>query len=304
MRVTALSVLLLACSRPAVAPVPAPIEMAITFDDLPAAGPDVPGMSRLRIHREILAALRKHGVPQVYGFVNGKGAEHPDGRAALEAWVAAGYPLGNHTYSHSTPKELPGYFADLHRNEPLLRELLPGSEARWKVFRYPELRQGDTGEAHDAIRAHLAAHGYRIAEVTVDFGDFAWNEPYARCLARGDQGSIEELKRSFLQSAQTFLAFDDSFARRLFGRRIPHILILHGGAFDALMLEDLLALYESAGVRWISFDDARRDPVYGHDAKVAPTGGDILQEQVATERRTPMIPWVTMPLKQLAALCR
>jgi len=67
-----------------------------------------------------------------------------------------------------------------------------------KVFRYPELRQGDTGEAHDAIRAHLAAHGYRIAEVTVDFGDFAWNEPYARCLARGDQGSIEELKRSFL----------------------------------------------------------------------------------------------------------
>jgi len=240
----------------------------------------------------------------VYGFVNGKGAEHPDGRAALEAWVAAGYPLGNHTYSHSTPKELPAYFAELHRNEPLLRELQPGPEERWKVFRYPELRQGETGEAHDAIRAHLAEHGYRIAEVTVDFGDFAWNEPYARCLARGDRGSIEELRRSFLQSAQTFLAFDDSFARRLFGRRIRHILILHGGAFDAVMLDELLTLYESEGIRWISFDDAQRDPVYRHDPRVAPTGGDILQEQVATARQTRLVPWVTMPLEQLATLCR
>src|SRR5437870_11155001 len=104
MRLAALAVSFLACSRPAFAPVPPPIEMAITFDDLPASGPEVPGMSRLQVHREILAALRKHGVPRVYGFVNGKGAEHPDGRAALEAWVAAGYPLGNHSYSHSTPR--------------------------------------------------------------------------------------------------------------------------------------------------------------------------------------------------------
>jgi len=240
MRPPAFLVLLSACSHPGVVPARAPIEMAITFDDLPRAGPDIPGMSRLRIHREILAVLRKHAVPQAYGFINGKGAEDADGRAALEAWVAAGYPLGNHTYSHRTPEELPAYLADLHRNEPLLRELLPGPEDRWKVF---------------------------------------------------------------LQSAQTFLAFDDSFARRLFGRRIRHILLLHGGAFGAVMLDDLLSLYESAGVRWISFDDAQRDPVYGHDAQVAPTGGDILQEQVAMERQTPMIPWVTMPLKQLAALC-
>lgn len=305
MRFATLSVLLLsACSHSSVAPETPLTEMAITFDDLPRAGPDVPGLSRLGIHRQILAALRKHAVPQVYGFVNGKEAEDADGRASLEAWVAAGYPLGNHTYSHTAPEELAAYLADLGRNEPLLRELLPGPEERWKVFRYPYLRQGDTKEVHDAIRAHLAERGYRIAEVTVDFGDFAWNEPYARCLARGDRASVEELKRGFLQSAQTFLAFDDSFARRLFGRRIRHILILHAGAFDAVMLDDLLDLYESSGVRWISFDEAQRDPVYRHDPRVAPTGGDILQEQVATVQQLRLIPWVTMPEKQLAAYCK
>jgi peptidoglycan-N-acetylglucosamine deacetylase len=70
------------------------------------------------------------------------------------------------------------------------------------------------------------------------------------------------------------------------------------------MLDALLSLYERAGVRWISFDDARSDSVYQQDPKVAPTAGDILQEQVATAQRTRVIPWVTMPLEPLAATCR
>ena len=70
------------------------------------------------------------------------------------------------------------------------------------------------------------------------------------------------------------------------------------------MLDDLLALYENAGVRWISFDEAQRDPAYQADPRAAPTGGDILQEQVAMVRQTPLIPWVTRPERQLAAMCR
>jgi hypothetical protein len=70
------------------------------------------------------------------------------------------------------------------------------------------------------------------------------------------------------------------------------------------MLDELLALYEREGVCWISFDDAQRAPLYPHDPRVAPTGADILQEQVATARQTRIVPWVTMPLEQLAMLCR
>ena len=296
--------LLCSCAHATAAPEVTPIEMAVTFDDLPRAGPALPGVSRLQIHREILAALRKHGVQQAYGFVNGKAADDADGRAALAAWVEAGHPLGNHTFSHSSPADVPSYLRDLDADEPLLRELQPGPEARWKVFRYPTLSQGETLEAREAIRRHLAERGYRIAEVTVDFGDWAWNEPYARCLAQGDAAAVGELKRSFLQSARTFLAFDDSFARRLFGRGIRHVLLLHAGALDAVLLDDLLTLYEQAGVRWISFDAALEDPVYREDPRVAPTSGDVLQEQVATARGVGLIPWVTMPLKPLEKICR
>ncbi len=301
-----LALLLTLCACRAGAPAPAAsdrFEMAVTFDDLPRAGPDVPGLSRLQIHRQILAALQKHAVPQVYGFVNGKHLEaHPEDETALTAWTAAGYPLGNHTYSHLAPGDVPAYLADIDKNEPLLRKLVPGP--RWKVFRYPTLSQGATPAAHAAIRAHLAERDYRIAEVTVDFGDWAWNEPYARCLERSDARAIEELKASFLESAATFLTFDDALAQRLFHRRIPHVLLLHVGAFDAVMLDELLTLYQRAGVRFIPLDEALADAVYRDDPGVAPTSGDILQEEVVTARGVKLIPWPQEPLKGLEAMCR
>src|SRR5258708_29360652 len=136
---------------------------------------------------------------------------------------------------------------------------MPGAEQRWKVFRYPFLKQGQTLEARNAIRAHLAGRGYRIAETTIDFGDFAWNDPYARCLARGDGAAIEELKASFLEAAATFLTFDDALAQRLFHRGIPHVLLLHVGAFDAVMLDELLTAYQRVGVRVIPLDEELPD---------------------------------------------
>jgi len=68
-------------------------------DDLPRHGPEVPGQGRLALHRALLEALARHHVPRIYGFVN-SGRAQPGDRAALEAWVAAGFPLGNHTAHH------------------------------------------------------------------------------------------------------------------------------------------------------------------------------------------------------------
>ncbi|HUJ25822.1 MAG TPA: polysaccharide deacetylase family protein [Myxococcales bacterium] len=295
-----LCALLVVACRPA----PPPIEMAITFDDLPRHSP-LPGQSELEVHRALLAALKAHGVPQVYGFVNGAKLElHPEDRAALAAWTEAGYPLGSHTYSHPEPADVTAYLADIDRNEPLLRELMPGDESRWKVFRYPYLMEGNTLADRAAIRAHLRERGYRIAEVSVDFGDWAWNEPYARCLAKGDQAAIAELKASYLQAALVLLAFDDSFARRLLGRRIRHILLMHVGPFDAIMLDQLLTLYEKEGVRFIPFEEALQDEVYRLDPKAAPTRGDTIEDQVFIERQTPVIPWAQEPIKALDKMCR
>src|SRR5690348_2211425 len=63
------------------------IAVAVTVDDLPRNGPDIPGLSRLAIHQKLLRAFAEHRLPPVYGFVNGgKLREHPEDRAALAAW--------------------------------------------------------------------------------------------------------------------------------------------------------------------------------------------------------------------------
>src|SRR5262249_33296696 len=184
--------LLLACgcaSAPATAPsAPPEIRVAVTVDDLPRHGPEAPGQDRLALHQALLEPLVRHGVPKVYGFVNA-GRAQPGDRAALEAWVASGYPLGNHTAHHPDIGRvgIEAYLAEVDAGEPLLAELLgPGQERVWKVFRYPYLRQGTDVPSRLALRKALVGRGYRIAEVTIDFEDWAYNPPYVRCLARGD----------------------------------------------------------------------------------------------------------------------
>jgi peptidoglycan/xylan/chitin deacetylase (PgdA/CDA1 family) len=285
-----------------------PIEIALTFDDLPRHGKDIPALSRSAIHAALLQVFQQRRLPPVHGFVNGKRLEeHPEDRAALVAWVSAGHPLGNHTYSHPDPNKvgLTAYLADLDRNEPLLAELLgPGREREWKLFRYPYLREGADPSLRDAIRQALSARGYRIAHVTIDFYDWGWNDPYARCLASGDQGSIAWLKASFLDAGLSGLRWSASAAAAYFQRPIKHVLMLHAGAFDAVMLDELLTAYEREGARFIPLGEALLDSVYATDTKVIQERGDSLLEQVWSKEPSKHPPHPPRPLEQLEQRCR
>ncbi|HEY6878612.1 MAG TPA: polysaccharide deacetylase family protein, partial [Polyangiales bacterium] len=77
--------------------------VAVTIDDLPAAGSPVPGWSEARILSTLASVLHAHHVPEAVGFFTGGNMDTaPDTRAALEAWLLGGFLLGNHTYSHAS----------------------------------------------------------------------------------------------------------------------------------------------------------------------------------------------------------
>ena len=59
--------------------------------------------------------------------------------------------------------------------------------ADWQVLRYPFLDAGNTQARHDAALAWLKQQGYRIADVSLSFDDWAYTETYARCRAKGDR---------------------------------------------------------------------------------------------------------------------
>src|SRR6266404_4799280 len=176
-------------------------ELAVTVDDLPAHGPLPPDMQRVPTAERLISALRRHGVLAV-GFVNGgQLREHPERGDIVQRWLQAGFPLGNHTFSHLDINRVTAaeYIADIERNEAVLAEVVGGHWPR--VFRYPYLHEGESAETREAVRRWLAAHGYTIAPVTVTFEDWAWNDAYARCAARRDAGAIAWLKHSFLEAA-------------------------------------------------------------------------------------------------------
>lgn len=281
--VSGLLLLLAGCSSPALPPPrraapgppagalsPASLEVAVTIDDLPVHGPSFPGIDRAAIAEHLLDVLRRHRLPPVYGFVNAKRLEDdPALETILRRWIAAGNPLGNHTFSHPslTATEIPAYLADLEKGETILKQLEPDAST-WKVFRYPFLFEGETLEKREAVRHYLHDHGYAIAEVTIDGDDWAYNPPFARCTERGDATALAALHQSFVEVHVEELRRVRELTRRLVQRDVAHVLLLHIGAADADAIDDLLTAYEREGVRWVDLRTALADPFYAIDPKL------------------------------------
>ena len=279
--------------------------MALTFDDLPAHAALPAGMTRSGVARSILDTLTRHKAPATYGFVNAKGLETgPDNALVLRLWRAAGHPLANHTYSHMnlSAHSAEEFLEDVARNEKTLREHM-GDEG-WRWLRYPYLREGDTLEKRRAVRHALGERGYRIAQVTMSFDDWAYNGPYARCLAKGDTSAIEWLKRSYAERAKRSLAEAQTSARRVYGRDIAHVMLLHVGALQTVMLGTLFELLETSGFELVTLDEAQADPAYAIDPDHPAAIGTTLQQQMADAKGLTLDTPADDTLARLDALCR
>lgn len=260
-------------------------EIALTWDDVPAHSSMPPGETRVAIAQRLIDAMKQAGLPPVYGFVNGNALERePASEPVLKLWRDAGLLLGNHAWSHMNlnTATVADWEADVEKNEPVLEKYAAGSDWHW--LRYPFLAEGDTAGKRTAAREFLAQHGYRIAAVTMSFGDYMWNEPYARCSAKNDGDAIQKLETSYLAAAAADADFRRAMAKALFGRDIPYVLLMHVGAFDARMLPRLLVLYKSKGFHFVTLEEAQKDPFYkgsmGASLEAAP---DVLELAIEAE---------------------
>jgi peptidoglycan/xylan/chitin deacetylase (PgdA/CDA1 family) len=269
---------------------PGSIEVAVTVDDLPRHGPQIAGREPARVASALLAAFARHRVTGVYGFINAERLEeHPEDRAVLESWIAAGHPLGNHTFAHLDIERVePAVFlADIDRNEPTLTELAARTD--WKRFRYPFLREGKDAATREAVRAHLGARGYRIAHVTIDAWDWAYNETYVDCLRAGSEPGRAAVAAELVAESLAKLEWAVAASAQIAGRPVRHILLLHLGAVTGDTIEELLAAYERNGVRWITLDEAMADPIYTGDPRGSRGGGFLTQLLQARGMRPPAL---------------
>jgi peptidoglycan/xylan/chitin deacetylase (PgdA/CDA1 family) len=281
-----------------------PLRVALTFDDLPDHGPLPPGVTRVDVAKQIIAALKARNAPAVYGFVNAKQLEtRPDDAQVLKLWREAGFPLGNHTYSHmdlhtNTPED---FERDVEANEATLRSSM--ADRDWHWFRYPYLREGNTPEKYRAVRSMLSRRGYRVAQVTLSFDDYAYNDPYARCITRNDREGLAWLEQSYRERAAESLVRGREDARAFFGRDIGHVMLLHIGAFETVMIPKLLDLLQQQGFGLTTLEDAQSDAAYDSTPETGGTWSGTLLEQIAAARKRPPQPPGDV-LAGLNALCR
>lgn len=248
---------------------PAPM-IAFTFDDLTAHAPLPKGYTRVGIAEQIIAALKAGGAPAM-GFINGVQLQNePLSAPVLDRWRAGGLTLGNHGWSHANLDQLSDeqFLSELEKNEPILKAKMGAADWRW--FRYPFLSEASADPAKRArIRKLLADRGYKVATVTMDFSDWAYNNAYARCVARGDRDAILRMEHAWLGTASVQADRARDMAKALYGRDIPYVLLMHLGAFDAHMMSQLIALYREKGYRFVSVEEAGKDPYYAPEINPA-----------------------------------
>jgi peptidoglycan-N-acetylglucosamine deacetylase len=282
-----------------------PLQVALTFDDLPSHGPLPQGLSRVDIINSIIAALHAAHAPQVYGFLNAKSLqEEPGTGQVLQLWRDAGFPLGNHTYSHMDldTNSLEAFEKDVLANESTLQKYGAGEDWHW--FRFPFLHEGDTAEKHLGIEAFLKEHGYKVAEVTLSFNDYAYNEPYARCLAKHDATAVEQLKQSYLDGAAESLVLGRKISDQLYHRDTKYIMLLHVGGFQTVMLPKLLDLLKQQNFQLITLPEAAADPIYNEEPALAGHWDNLFSQQVLRTRHISLPDQSGNVLAKLNDVCR
>lgn len=299
----ALGILVLSASFIAQAQKPK-LQVAFTFDDLPATAEAPPDVTRAEIIQSIVATLKTERIPPVYGFVNAHTLEGmSDGGAILQKWTASGNLLGSHTYSHPDLEttSVTDYETNILKNEPALHQYAGKSE--WHYFRYPFLHEGETLQKRQEIQSFLRERGYKTAEVSLDFEDYLWNDPYARCATKQRLDRVDALHDSYLAAADQYIDIYRSLSHRLYGHDIPYVLLLHVTAFNAKMLPDLISQLRERGFAFITLQEALSDPAYTIEPAVGYPGGGPMQETLAVARKLPFPPAVK-PREWLNKTCR
>ncbi|MGA0603254.1 polysaccharide deacetylase family protein [Caulobacter sp. KR2-114] len=262
-------------------------QVALTFDDLPGLSLVDDQAYADDFNSRLLHTLRRRHIPAV-GFVIGQELGEPaEPRliARVNAWLAAGMALGNHTFSHESPETLGtlGYVADLAQGDAAIRPLLAarGQVPRW--FRHPYLETGATAARKRAVDGWLARHGYRVAPVTIDASDWEFAEPYDDALAHGDAARARRIQAQYLAYTAQRIAWARKASRALFGRQIAHVMLLHDTRLNADCLDRVLGLLRQAGLKPVTLQQALLDPAYRTaDRHVGSDGPDWLDRWAET----------------------
>jgi hypothetical protein len=164
------------------------------------------------------------------------------------------------------------YQQDILRAEGLLKDF-PRFR---KYFRFPMLREGDTAQKRDAMRAFLARNGYRVGHVTIDNSDWAIDNRLTTRLKNNPTADLRPYRDFYLEHIWARAEYYNSLARRVLGRPVKHTVLMHFNLLNGLFLGDLIDMFKSKGWQPVDAEDAFTDPVFSAKPNILPAGESIV----------------------------
>jgi peptidoglycan/xylan/chitin deacetylase (PgdA/CDA1 family) len=193
----------------------------------------------------------------------------------LQAWVDAGIPLGNHTYSHIDINDVPleKYEDDVVRGEKTYTRLMRGTGVTERWFRHPFTHTGPTDETKAALNKFLAGRGYRVAPFTIENSDWMFSTVYAKAKQAGDEALAARVREAYLAYSDTMFEWCETLAKDDFGRDIAQILLIHANELHTDTLDALLTRLEQRGYRFVTLGTAMKDAAYATPDELVTTFG-------------------------------
>lgn len=257
--------------------------IALTFDDAPRQrGAFLTPDERTEM---LISGLRSAGVLQAAFFVYPSHLANPDlagGEARLDAYVAAGHVIANHTFTHPNLMNVSAeaYLAEIDQTELWLR----GRPGYRPWFRFPFLNEGGRDKVkRDAVRAGLAARGLLNASPSADGSDWSLEALTVEATRAGRLINRDALRRLYVTSQMSGVAYHDELARMSLGRSPAHVMLLHETDLAALFIEDFVRELRRSGWTIITVDEAYADPLYAMQPDV-PFASGTVTGSVAWER--------------------
>ena len=261
----------MASTKPEAASVP---QVAITMDDPNTS--DTPRLTAEERNRHILEALSRHGDLKAGLFVCGMRVDNDRGKRILSEWDRKRHIIANHSYSHryynSSRITTDAFIEDMLKGERVIEKF---SQFK-RLFRFPFLKEGNTVEKRDRMRAFLKERGYRNGSVTIDASDWYIDERLGKRLLKDPRADVTPYRDFYLKHIWDRAMFYDALSRKAIGRSVKHTLLIHHNLLNALFLSDLLDMFKGNGWQLINAEDAFRDKAFSAAPGILPAGESLV----------------------------
>ena len=182
---------------------------------------------------------------------------------------------------------LSDYEADVLRGEEITGGLMTERGKTLRYFRHPFLHTGRSIETRQQFESFLRAHGYTIAPVTIDNSDWIFARAYENARAANDARAMQKVVAAYVPYIRSKFIYFESESRKLFGRNIKQVLLLHANSINAEHFGEIVAMLRSRRYKFVTLGDALTDKAYASTDTFTGPGGISWLDRWALTRRVP-----------------